>query len=166
MDDLQALHEALSSYVERASEKLRKDGLRAEVMEVYGMSNRFHKADFYYNTATFRFPVSTSDSSERIKGAFAAFETVYRENIPFKKLGLHLREITREKPEQTLLFDKIDRDQSCALMKALDDVNSKMETRTINYASSGLSQPKRWRTEFNLKSPAYTTRWDELLRVL
>ncbi|WP_180146058.1 hypothetical protein [Desulfoluna butyratoxydans] len=67
IDDCQVLHEALSSYAERAAEKLRKDGLRAGVMDVYAMSNRFHKANFYYNKTTFRFPVPTSDSPEIIK---------------------------------------------------------------------------------------------------
>ncbi len=165
IDDLPGLHEALSSYAERAAEKLRKDGLRAGVMEVFGMSDRFHKSDFYYNKATFRFPVSTSDSSEVIKGALAAFDEIHRENVPFKKLGLHMRELTLEAPEQTLLFDTVDRGQSTALMKAMDAVNSAMGRRTLGYASSGLSSPKEWRTKFNRKSPAYTTQWEELLVV-
>ncbi|SCY90985.1 Y-family DNA polymerase [Desulfoluna spongiiphila] len=169
IDDRQDLHEALSSYAERAAEKLRKDGLRAGVMDVYAMSNRFHKADFYYNKTTFRFPVPTSDSPEIIKGALAAFAEIYKEDIPFKKLGIHMRELTQEKPEQQLLFDKVDRGQSSALMKAMDAVNANMGRRTVSYASSGLStdlsDPKAWRTQFNHKSPSYTTRWDQLLRV-
>ncbi|VFQ47032.1 DUF4113 domain-containing protein [Desulfoluna butyratoxydans] len=160
---------ALSFYAERAAEKLRKDGLRAGVMDIYAMSNRFHKADFYYNKTTFRFPVPTSDSPEIIKEALAAFAEIYREGLPFKKLRIHMRELTQQKPEQQLLIDKVDRDQSSALMKAMYAVNANMGRRTVTYAPSGLStdlsEPKAWRTQFNHKSPSYTTRWDQLLRV-
>jgi len=97
-------------------------------MDVYAMSNRFHKADFYYNKTSFRFPVPTPDSPEIIKGALAAFAEIYKEDIPFKKLGIHMRELTQEKPEQQLLFDKVDRGQSSALMKTMDAVNAKHGT--------------------------------------
>ena len=169
IDDLRELREALSSYAERAAEKLRKDGLRAGAMEVYAMSSRFRKDDFYYNTATFRFPTTTSDSPEIIKGALEAFDTIYRENTPFKKLGVHMRELTREAAEQQLLFDTMDRTRSSALMKTVDALNTSMGRRTVGYASSGLAAsrlaPKAWHTRFNHKSPSYTTRWDQVLRV-
>jgi DNA polymerase V len=98
-----------TTYTERAAEKLRKEGLRAGVLEVFGMSNRFHKTDFYYNTATIRFPAPASDSSEIITGALSAFDEIYKENIPFKKLGAHMLELNLEAHEQTILFDKVAR---------------------------------------------------------
>lgn len=165
IDDKGALDEALSSYAERAAEKLRTERLRAGVMEVFAMSNRFDRGSFYYNTATVRFPAATSDASELIKGALSAFQGIYKEGVPFKKLGLHLRELTPEGQEQSLLFDTVDRSRSAALMKAVDAVNAAMGKRVLAYASSGLSGPKAWRTRFSHKSPAYTTRWDELPKV-
>jgi len=165
IDDRRALCEALSTYAERAAEKLRTEQLRAGLMEVSAMSNRFQRDTFYYNTAVVRFPAPTSDASEMIKGALSAFDGIYRENVPFKKLGIHLRELSPESEHQLLLFDAVDRDRSASLMKALDAVNTAMGKRTLGYASSGLSEPKAWRTRFNHKSPSYTTCWDDLLRV-
>ncbi len=145
IDDLKHLTKTLSTY----AEKLRKKGLRAGVLEVFGMSNRFHKTEFYYNTATVRFPAPTSDSSEIIMGALSAFDEIYKENIPFKKMGVHMRELNLETKEQTLLFDKVDRPRSASFMKTMDAVNSTMGRRTLGYAFSGLSAPKKWRTRFN-----------------
>ena len=159
------LNEALSTYAERAAEKLRNDGLRAGVVEVFGMSNRFHKTNFYYNTAAYRFVVPTSDGSEIIKGALAAFADIYKEGLPFKKLGVYMRELTLEQQEQRLLFDKVDHVRSASLMKAMDAVNTDMGTHTLGYASSGLNTPKPWRTQFNYKSPSYTSRWEDLPKV-
>lgn len=159
------LDQALSSYAERAAEKLRKEGLKSGSMTVYAMSNRFQKERFYYNTTRVRFPVATSDSSEIIKGALDAFEGLYRENIPFKKLGVHMHELMPESQEQLLLFDSVDRPRSEALMKTIDGVNTLMGRRTLGYASSGLfrsGDTSSWRTRFNNKSPSYTTNWDEL----
>ncbi|WP_300672166.1 Y-family DNA polymerase [Desulfoluna sp.] len=165
IDDRISLDEALSSYAERAAEKLRKAGLRAGVMSVFAMSNRFDRKHFYYNTASVRFPTPTSAASEIIKGALSAFDEIYKEGLPFKKLGIQMRELVPESEEQLLLFDTVDRTRSTSLMKALDAVNATMGNHTLGYASSGLSGPKTWRTRFNHKSPSYTTRWDELPRV-
>jgi len=165
IDHRPSLCEALSTYAELASKKLRKEGLRAGVMEVYAMSNRFHRETFYYNTVAVRFVAPTSDASEIIKGALSAFDEIYKENVPFKKLGLRMRELTPESEDQLLLFETVDRSRSASLMKAMDAVNAAMGKRTIGYASSGLSGPRSWHTRFNHKSPSYTTCWDDLPRV-
>ncbi|MBI1278447.1 MAG: DUF4113 domain-containing protein [Anaerolineaceae bacterium] len=50
-----------------------------------------------------------------------------------------------------------------ALMKALDSINQKYGAQTLFYASSGVKQ--HWQMMRQMKSPHYTTRWDELLSI-
>ncbi len=48
-------------------------------------------------------------------------------------------------------------------MKALDSINQKYGAQTLFYASSGVKQ--HWQMMRQMKSPHYTTRWDELLSI-
>ena len=58
------------------------------------------------------------------------------------------------------LFDRQDRPRSKRLMAALDAVNDRWGSGTLEYAASGLT--KAWKTQFHRRSPAYTTDWNAL----
>jgi DNA polymerase V len=45
-------------------------------------------------------------------------------------------------------------------MAALDTVNDRWGTGTLEYAASGIT--KAWKTQFHRRSLAYTTDWDAL----
>jgi DNA polymerase V len=49
-------------------------------------------------------------------------------------------------------------------MEVLDAINRTLGRQAVRYASEAVSD--RWRMRARLKSPAYTTRWDELPMVL
>ena len=51
-------------------------------------------------------------------------------------------------------------------MKTLDDINTKMGSGTLQYASAGTSKSQAWKTVFKKRSPAYSIRWDQLLEVI
>ena len=48
-------------------------------------------------------------------------------------------------------------------MTALDSVNERFGSGTLQYASSGIE--RTWKTQFHKRSPAYTTEWKQLLLV-
>jgi DNA polymerase V len=45
-------------------------------------------------------------------------------------------------------------------MSALDAINNRWGADTLHFASSGIS--KTWKTQFQRRSPAYTTDWAAL----
>jgi len=47
-----------------------------------------------------------------------------------------------------------------ALMAALDTLNRTMGRDTIAFAAQGIERP--WKLRAEMRSPRYTTRWDEL----
>ena len=49
------------------------------------------------------------------------------------------------------------------LMAAIDLLNRRYGSGTIRFASEGIRQD--WKMRSDLRSPRYTTRWDELLVV-
>ena len=55
--------------------------------------------------------------------------------------------------------------RSKALMDTLDKANQKFGRGTVGFASSGWKPKPMWAMNQKGLSPAYTSRWDQLLRV-
>lgn len=57
---------------------------------------------------------------------------------------------------------QLDREQGAALMVALDACNRRFGRGTVVPAAAGLATKRAWSTKFEMRSPRYTTRLDEL----
>jgi DNA polymerase V len=49
------------------------------------------------------------------------------------------------------------------LMDAVDNLNHSIRSDTVRYATSGLA--RHWKMRQEMRSPRFTTRWDELYRI-
>jgi DNA polymerase V len=157
---LAEMEEAVSSYVARAAEKLRREGLAATVLTVFIMTNAFTNEPQYRNSVTCSLPVGTDTTSELIRAALRGLRTIYRDGYRYKKAGVMCTALVPASQVQPDLFDQRDRPKSKRLMAALDAINDRWGAGTLDYASSGLSKP--WKTQCHHRSPAYTTNWHEL----
>ena len=161
IETVEQLENSLTQYVSRAGEKLRSQEQYAQVLTVFGMSNRFGK-DAYYNSASCIFELATDSSLDLVGAVGQLVKKVYREGVKFKKAGVVLSKLVPKDELQLNLFadrESIDRDKR--LMQVLDRIN--MRGKQVSFASEGVSKP--WQTKFEHKSQCYTTRWDELVRV-
>lgn len=154
------MEESVSSYVSRAAEKLRGEGLAATVLTVFLMTNAFTDEPQYRNSVTCSLPVGTDTTSELIRVALKGLRSIYRDGYRYKKAGVMCTALVSASQVQPDLFDHQDRPRSKRLMAALDAVNDRWGAGTLEYASSGLT--KTWKTQFHRRSPAYTTDWNEL----
>lgn len=161
IETIEQLEQSLTLYVTRAGEKLRSQEQYAQVLTVFGTSNRFGK-DAYYNSASCIFEVATDSSLDLVSAVGKLVKRVYKEGIKFKKAGVILSKLVPKNELQLNLFanrEIIDRDRR--LMQVLDRIN--MRGKQVSFASEGTVKP--WQTKFEHKSGCYTTRWDELVRV-
>ena len=161
VDNLEGLIEAISSYVARASEKLREDSLAACSMTVSANTNRFGD-DMYYKALTVVFDVATSDTMELIRAASSCISKMYIKGKMFKKCGVVLYNLVSDRCIQGSLFNIKDIQKSKRLMQLVDDINK--NHCQLKWASEGLEQD--WKARFNHRSHRYTTRWDELPTVM
>jgi DNA polymerase V len=157
---LSEMEEAVSSYVARAAEKLRGEGLAATVLTVFLMTNEFKDEPQYRNSVTCSLAVGTDTTSELIRAALRGLHTIYRDGYRYKKAGVMFTALIPASQVQPDLFDLQDRPRSKRLMAALDAVNDRWGAGTLEYAASGLTKP--WKTQFHRRSPAYTTDWNAL----
>jgi len=154
------LGEAVSSYVSVAAEKIRNESLVAANLHVFLRTNRHRKnLPQHSDSLMVSLEPPTSSTPVLIRAALQGLKKIYKKNFSYQKAGVMLTELTSSTMRQQNLFQPLPKNNG-AVMEALDQINSRWGRNTVQYASSGLDKP--WCMSQEHKSPAYTTRWDEL----
>ncbi|MCS3642283.1 Y-family DNA polymerase [Salinibacter ruber] len=160
------LREALAKHTQRATEKLREEGLVAKGIKVFITTKRFGDPPHYSNGVAGSLPEHTARASAFAKASRWLLEPIYRSGHGYKKAGVCLYDIRPSRPHQESLFGQ-ERKEDEDLMEAVDHVNRKHGKGAIGLAAAGLPEGKRhlereWTMKRQKRSPRYTTRWDEL----
>jgi len=164
VNDLKSLQEAVSMFISKASEKLRKQKLLASYLMVFVATNKFKKNEpQYFNGLNFRLPLASSYSPELISYSMDSLKEIYKEGYNYKKAGVMMLGLIPEDKLQLNLFHKATGRKESSIMKAFDRINKLWGGGAIKYAAEGVSMP--WRMRQLQKSQHYTTRWSNLLKV-
>ncbi|GAB1366270.1 Y-family DNA polymerase [Candidatus Cloacimonadaceae bacterium] len=164
VSELAELREAVSNYITRAAEKLRKQKSVAGYLMVFLSTNRFKEGPQYNNSlSTTLFP-PTAYTPELIRIALQLLDELYLPGFEYKKAGVMFADIVSENdvPLSFMEVNYLD-DKRKQLMDTIDKLNRKFGQDTLFYASSGLQ--KDWQMRRAKLSPAYTTRWPDLPKV-
>lgn len=157
------LSEAVSTYIARATEKLRGQQSLCGSIHVFIHTNQFREDQAQYsNGITVPLPNPTDDNRMLAGAALAGLNHIFKEGYQYKKAGIMLLNlIPKNSQVQTSLFESVRPvESSNKVMKALDSLNVRYGKDTVQLASAGLSH--RWATKAEKKSPRYTTNWLEL----
>lgn len=158
------LEEAVSTYISRAAEKLRKQKCVCGHLMVFLNTNRFKDSPQYNSSvSTTMFP-PTAYTPEMIKTGLQLLEELYLKGFEYKKAGVMLSDIIREEdvPLSFLETNYLD-DKRKNLMLTIDKINRIAGQDTVFYASSGIK--KDWEMRRAKLSPKYTTRWKDIPRI-
>lgn len=165
VESQEELQEAIASYVSIASEKMRKQKSRAQGICVYIMTNRFKAHEQYYaNSKVYRFAVPTSDTRLIINKAHQCLKDIYQAGYKYSKAGIMLMDLVSEEYKQMDMFENQNYVKCDALMETIDKLNIRFGKGSLFLAVQGTK--RNWRMKNDLRSPRYTTSWDELLTVL
>lgn len=156
------LQQAISHFVSRAAEKLRKQNLQARSISVFIHTSPFSEREpFYKNSRSTQLVLPTDNTGELIQQALTLLNSIFRPGFRYQKAGIMLYELTSRQHRQADLFaPETTHSGKDALMEALDSINRKMGKGTLRYASEGFGG--HWQMKQARKSPNYTTRWAEL----
>lgn len=158
-DDLMG---AISQFAMRGGEKLRQHNLVAGRLTAFFQTNRFkQERPQHAGGRSVALQPMTSDSFELISAARAAIERSYRDGFEYTKGGVILEQLAaQEERPRTLFEDEDERARRARLMHAVDQINSRFGRMTVVPGSQGFRRP--WTMRAEMKSPAWTTRIDEL----
>ena len=158
------MHEAIAHHAARAAAKLRHGKLRASVLGVFLTTNRFKPDDPQYsNSVTVSLPTATNNSQILIRYAKFCMSSIFREGFSYKKCGVSLNDLSSVDAVQLDLLSTAIDPPNEKLMTVIDSLNRRYGSGTIRFASEGIGQD--WKMRSDLRSPRYTSRWDELLVV-
>lgn len=163
LTDYNDIEQALSGFVARTAEKLRRQHSGARALMVFIMTNRFADGPKYVNSAAIQLPVSSNLTPELIKYALQCLKKLYRPGYKYKKAGVIVSDLIPEDQYQYAIWDELKRDKLSTLMKTVDKINASVGQGAVTLAVQGTQ--KRWKMKQERLSPAYTTRWDELLNI-
>ncbi|MDR3629737.1 MAG: Y-family DNA polymerase [Desulfocapsaceae bacterium] len=156
--DLGSLREALISYTSTATEKLRKQGVEAGTITVFITTGPFAQ-HCYSNNQTIALPRPTASTPALISAALQCLRSLYRPEYKYRKAGIMLSGIVKGYKQLDLFQPAAKDDRS--LMAGLDRINGKWGRHTIQYGMAKTTHTA-WSAQQSQKSPAYTTRWQEL----
>jgi DNA polymerase V len=157
--ELSDLKESVSMHITRAAEKLRRQRSVAGALSVSIYTGRYAEKQ-YSNTLAIQLPVPSNYTPELLNHAHFLLERMFKSGYIYKKSGVMLMAITPENSVQENLFIEPPPAHHQQLMQTLDLLNHRFGRNTVKFASSGIQQG--WKMKSEHKSPSYTTRWNEI----
>ncbi len=162
--ELPLLMSAVAAHVSRASEKLRKQNSLAQTLMVFIRTNHFSNTDDQYkNSCTLTLETASDNTAELLSYAKQGLEQIYQPGFRYHKAGVILLDLINKNHLQLDLFNVEKSKQSEKLMSTLDQINDRMGSGTLRYGMEGFG--RHWYKLGGRRSPAYTTCWDELIRI-
>lgn len=163
--DLESMKQALSHYVVRLVEKLRKQHLAAGAMTIFVHTNPFRKSDRqYYKSRSFALPIATNLIPELLYHAHLALDSVYKPGYNYQKVGIILSALSPESHQATDLFEGELDPRLLKLANVMDKVNKRYGRSRLRFAIQDYKT--EWGQNQKWMSPCYTTRWTDILQTI
>lgn len=158
----QTLQRFIASYISRAAEKLREQHSLCKNITVF-IRTKEQTDQAYVNSKSISLSQYTADTSTLVRAGSWALKQMYQEGYQYYKAGIMLNDLIADKNVQYSLFAPAVYDTAArARMALMDRINQRFGAQTIRLASEA---GQRWQMYQKHLSPAYTTRWDEILQV-
>lgn len=167
VNNIADIKEAIATYTSRAAEKLRRQKSAATVINVFIVPKELrYDAGFRRGQSVGSYvtlPLATSATNDLIKPAVQLIDKLFEKGRQYKKAGVILSGLVPDTTIQANLF--VEEKDNCKrlLMDMVDNVNFAMRDDILKFAASGTA--KNWKMRQELRSPRYTTRWEELFLV-
>ncbi|AIZ63519.1 hypothetical protein PK28_07100 [Hymenobacter sp. DG25B] len=162
------LAEAMAMFVERAAERLRRQGLSAHLLTIILGTNRFTAGGPHTQTLVLPLTTATNDTAALTKTALRALRQLRQAGVAYQRAGVLLSGLEPAGCAQLDLFGASakDQEQRQQLMATLDGLNQRFGRSMVQLAAAGTAQSRQvWGGRQARRSPAFTTSWDELWTV-
>jgi DNA polymerase V len=161
IEELAELREPVATFTERASEKLRRDGLAANAITVFIETSRFVEwPEHYANSATIELVYPTDNTRELLQSALEGLGRVFRRGFMYRRVGVLLNGMVPAGQLTGRLFDSETLEKYRRVMPVIDRLNAKYGRGTVRFAAG--RPDGRWKTKAARSSPHYTTRLSDI----
>lgn len=165
--DIADIKEAVATYTSRAAEKLRRQKSAANIISVFVVPREQNfNAHFRHGNSRSSYTtlaVATSSTNELIKPAVKLVDRLFEQGRLYKKAGVMLSGLVPDATIQGNLFQEEKHNGKRLLMDILDNINFSQRGDVLKFAASGTA--RNWKMRMEMRSPRYTSRWEELFEV-
>jgi DNA polymerase V len=161
-DSFAVVESAIANLGARAAFRLRTDKLLAQ-SAVISLSTNRHKPGYQRLSRFISFAMPTADSGTILAQLVGSLSELYNPHTAYHRANILLYDLVGADSLQTDLFGAVDtttHTRAQARMQAFDAINGRYGGHTITFAAQALSQV--WEPKHKLRSPRYTTNWQEL----
>ncbi len=161
------IKEAVATYTSRAAEKLRRQYSAAKVISVFVVPKEASTGEHFRHGPSVgsytTLPFATAATHELIKPALRLVDKLFEKGKHYKKAGVTLSGLVPDTTIQGNLFVEESDNGKRLLMNTLDNVNFAMRDDIVKFAASGTA--RNWKMRQEMRSPRYTSRWNEMFVV-
>lgn len=163
--DRQILGEAICTFIARAAEDLRREGLTTKGLAVYIRTSRYDsRSSTYENRAQKSLLQRTADTNLLQKTALDLLAGIFRPGREYAKAGILFYDLGPAGMQQgNLLTMAQDDSRRRGLMETIDKINAK-HGKQIKFGAEGMDD-SHWHAQRKYLSPQYTTKWEDLPQV-
>jgi len=165
--NIRDIKEAVATYTSRAAEKLRRQQSAASIISVFVVpKEQSHNTYFRHGPTVSSYitlSVATSSTNELIKPAVQLVDKLYEKGRTYKKAGVILSGLVPDSTIQGNLFMTEKHNGKRLLMDMIDNINFSQRNDVLKFAATGTK--RNWKMRMEMRSPRYTSRWEELFEV-
>jgi DNA polymerase V len=159
--DYYQLEGAVATFAAQAAVKLRAQNEIATGVMVFARTPHAFEGGRGSSTVV-RLSQPTADTGELIAAAVKGLQVIHDPDFSYRRAGVALVGLVpKEAWQLSFLRDSSRLDKQVALMQSVDQLNAKYNTRLIRHGSEHL-ELNGWHSKHDLRSPAYTTSWNDL----
>lgn len=162
--DPQIICESICNHIAKAAENMRKDNQVASCLIIHFRSNYYDsEKEFFCINESVTFDTPTSDTRKLLHAGVALFNKHYKDGYNISKTGIVLSGLTDANAIQTNLFEvESINPKNKILMELMDKIN---QEKKGNIFLLGQGVKKQWQSCKNYRSPRYTTKWNDVIKV-
>ena len=164
IQDLQTLIQAVSEFITKAAEKLRRQDSYAGQVLVFAHTSPFRPGPRFSESSVTPLLRPTADTALLIQAAVAGAKRIFRPGFDLSKAGIMLLDLGPSSVHQgELLLDDSNGLDRSHLMGAVDVLNERYGKGTVHVASTGQSERQRvWAIRQDRRTPCATTRLSDI----
>ncbi|WP_371923912.1 DUF4113 domain-containing protein [Pseudomonas sp. ANT_H4] len=164
LETIEPIKEAVATYAQRASEKLRAQHSLCKKIRVSIRTGMFNPGEARYaNGVLVELPYPTNDLRLITKAATQAVERLFRQGFRYSKAEVLLMDLRQPGEFTDDLFAHTQPAAADKVMNVLDEINNRWGRGTLR--SAAVPAAPAWAMRRELMSQSYTTRLDQLWTV-
>ncbi len=161
--EIEPIREAVATYVSRACEKLRAQGSLCKKVRVAIRTGMFNPDEAKFAKGILcELPYPSDDTRLITRAALEGLEAIFRPGPAYAKAEIMLLDLRQQGEFTDDLFAETQPAAAGKVMNVLDEINGRWGRGTLRPARVPVTPG--WGMKQELKSPSYTTRWDQLWR--